>query len=367
MKLFTRLGTAGLMLALAGLMLAPAAAQDGGTITVQAGDIAVGGLAWSEQTGLLVGSRQGDSIYTVRGDGALTPFIQDGALTGVSVMTADAATNRLYVVNSSGGPGAFDPSQIQLPEGFDPSQFQLPEGFDPSQFQPGQLPEGFPTPEGGMPDMSQLLAQMGSASVGLLVYDLTTGQQVLSVDLTGAASGAASLATGIAVDASGNAYITDGLASAVYRVDTAGAIAVLTDSQFSSEGIGLVGLAALQDDTLLLAKADGTLYVIRLSDPSNVQPVSLSAAPASISAITALADGRVATLDATSATVTVWTSSDSWSTAQAGATAAVPQGASVMTTDGVSAYVMQGLGGMMGALLSDDAAAPATTITAVGL
>jgi hypothetical protein len=367
-----KFGAAGAALALAGALMLPAAAQE--TITIQTQDAPVGGLAWSAQTGLLVGERAGGAVYVVGADGALTPVVQDEAITGVVAMTADSATGRLYVLSRSGGAGG--EGGFALPEGFDPSQLPegiaelLPEGFDPSQLQPGQLPEGLDLsqlPE-GFPDPSQFLGQMGDASASLLVYDLASGGQLQAVDLTGAAGGAASLTTSVAVDSAGNAYITDGLASAVYRVDAAGSIAVLTDAQFTADTLGLVGVVVLPGDVLLLAKADGTLYTIPLADPSNVQPVALDTPPAGISAIALLADGRIVTLDAASARVTAWASSDNWASAQAAGSASVPQGASELTSDGTSVWAMQGLMGMMGAVLGSDAPeAPALTITPVDL
>jgi len=316
------------------------------TIPLQGESLAVSSITYDPASGsLIVGSLAG-GVSTVGADGTLTPLVQDDALLAASGVAIDRAANRLYVISSGGFdpanlPDGFDLSQMpQLPEGFDPSQIlqgQLPEGFDPSQMP--QLPEGF--------DPMQMLS-MVDQSISLLAYDLGTGEQVLNVDLSAVAPEGGSLATGIALDAAGNAYITDGGAGIVYRVDGSGTAAFLSDSRFASEGLALTSIVYHPNGYLLLSKADGSLFKIPLDDPANVGTVAVSGGPTAINSLALLADGRLAALDTQSGGVSVLTSSDDWATASVTDTLSV-QG-SALTTDGTTLYVLQGVGG--GAMLA---------------
>jgi hypothetical protein len=349
-------------------------------ITLQGDALVISNLAYNAaNSSLIVGSLAGGAVSSVSGDGTLTPLIEDEAITSTSGLFVDSAANRLYVINSSGGfPASFDPSQMQLPEGFDPSQLPaLPEGFDPSQFTPGQLPEGLDPSQMQLPegfDPTQMLAMFGALdrSVGLIVYDLGTGQQLLNVDLSDVAPEGGSLATGIAVDSAGNAYITDGVAGVIYRVDGAGSAAFLSDSHFASEGIGLTGIVYHPNGYLLISKADGSLFKIPLNDPTNVQTVTIDGAPTGITSLALLADGRLAALDAQTGSLNVLTSTDDWTTAAVSSMVTAPQGATALTTDGTTLYVLQGFGsGMM--LMAGQAqngetpTLPTPTITQIGV
>jgi sugar lactone lactonase YvrE len=258
-------------------------------------------------------------------------------------------------------PEGFDPSQMQLPEGmtlpegFDPSQMQLPEGFDPSQM---QLPEGMTLPEGF--DPSQIPAM--NNTIALFVYDLASGDKVLNIDLTNVAPTGGRFPNGITLDAQGNAYISDGAAGVIYRVDTTGGTAFLTDTRFSDDAGQLSGVAYHPNGYLIVAKSDGSLFKIPLDNPSNVQPVTVTTPPTRITGLALLGDGRLAALDNSTDTIAVLSSADDWANATTSSTVPAPENTVSITADDTTVIALTGFGGGIMAL-AQNAGADASTET----
>ncbi len=104
--------------------------------------------------------------------------------------------------------------------------------------------------------------------IGLGVYDLAAGEVVRVVDLAPVAPiEAGHLANDVAVDGSGNAYVTDTFAGAVYKIDSAGVPSVLLETP---ELALANGIEIFNDEVLLVARIGGAgLVRIPLDDPDS--------------------------------------------------------------------------------------------------
>ncbi|WP_299988877.1 hypothetical protein [uncultured Ruegeria sp.] len=114
------------------------------------------------------------------------------------------------------------------------------------------------------------------ATMALGVYDLDTGEPVLFVNLAGLRPDEAHFANDLAVDDAGNAYITDSLAAAIYKVTPAGQASVfLTHEDFRGSGFNLNGIQVHPDGYLLVAKkSDGSLFKVPLDRPAEFSRVA---------------------------------------------------------------------------------------------
>lgn len=83
---------------------------------------------------------------------------------------------------------------------------------------------------------------------------------------------------GLALDARGNAYVTDSLSPAIYEVDAAGRRSLfLQSSQFAGEGINLNGVVVHPDGYLLvIKKSDGALFKVPLDEPAHFSRVAIA-------------------------------------------------------------------------------------------
>ena len=176
---------------------------------------------------LLSSFREG-AIYEVDNAGGATVLVDDPRLCSVLGIAVDAPRNRLWAVSSD-----------------------LGSSVKPSTAGPKKL-----------------------AGVG--IYDLTSGKPIDYLDLTPVASGP-HLLNGIAVDAAGNAYVTDSFSPIIYKIDVHSTPSVfLRDERFAGEGISLNGLVVHPDGYLLvIKKSDGTLFKVPLDQPSNFSQVSI--------------------------------------------------------------------------------------------
>lgn len=168
---------------------------------------------------LLSSFREG-AVYEVDLAGNVAPLVSDPRLCSVLGIAVDAERNRLWAVNSDLG-ASLKPSAAG----------------------------------------TKALAAVG-------VYDLTNGTPVHYVDLAPLAAGP-HLLNGLAVDASGNAYVTDSFAPVIYKVDANGTASIfLRDDGFLGSGINLNGVVVHPDGYLLVVKkSDGTLFKVPLDDP----------------------------------------------------------------------------------------------------
>ena len=164
------------------------------------------------------------------------------------------------------------------------------------------------------------------STVGLGIYDLETGSPLRYVDLAGLRPGEKRFVNDLTVDADGNAYVTDSLAAAIYKVTPVGDASVfLADERFRGKGFNLNGIQFHPDGYLLVAKkSDGNLFKVPLDNPGAFSEVELSkplvgtdglllARPNELVAVTNLASG------VQSNTVFRLTSDDDWTSARIGA------------------------------------------------
>jgi hypothetical protein len=111
---------------------------------------------------------------------------------------------------------------------------------------------------------------------GVGVYDLATGKPLKYVDLSPLADGP-HLLNGIALDASGNAFVTDSFSPVIYKVTPAGEASVfLKDERFAGSAINLNGLLVHPDGYLLvIKKSDGALYKVPMAEPAALSKVAI--------------------------------------------------------------------------------------------
>jgi sugar lactone lactonase YvrE len=174
----------------------------------------------------LLSSFRAGSIFAVNRAGAATVVVNDPRLCSVLGIAVDARRNRVWAVNSDLGASA-----------------------RPSAVGPTHL-------------------------AAVAAYDLGTGQPLHYVDVAPLYAGP-HLLNGIAVDAAGNAYISDSFSPVVYRIDAEGHPSVFLHSeQFAGDGINLNGLAVHPDGYLLMIKkSDGSLFKVPLAEPSRFTKV----------------------------------------------------------------------------------------------
>lgn len=161
------------------------------------------------------------------------------------------------------------------------------------------------------------------STVGLGIYDLESGSPIRYVDLAGLRQDEKRFVNDVAVDKDGNAYVTDSLAAAIYKVTPAGDASVfLADERFRGEGFNLNGIQFHEDGYLLVAKkSDGSLFKVPVDNPAAFGEVRLPrpligtdglllARPNELVAVTNLASGVA------SNTVFKLTSDDGWVSAR---------------------------------------------------
>lgn len=178
----------------------------------------------------LVGSFREGAIYRVDDDGHASVLVDEPRLCSVLGIALDPERGRLWAVNSD-----------------------LGASLKPSAAGPKQL-----------------------AAVG--VYDAASGAVLDYVDLAQLLPGP-HLLNGLALDAAGNAYVTDSFASAIYKVTGEGQASVfLRDPRFAGDGINLNGLVVHPAGYLLVVKkSDGALFKVPLQNPASFSKVQVQA------------------------------------------------------------------------------------------
>jgi hypothetical protein len=183
----------------------------------------------ARQDVFMLGSVTQGLIAKVDKAGAYQPFISDDRLVSTVGLLVDDASNTLWVTNSDPGAGLRTDAATQ-----------------------GKL-------------------------AAIATYDATTGEPRAYYDLGGLTDGA-HFANDIALDAVGNAYITDSFAPLVYKIDTLGEASVFAQSPLflSGEGFNLNGIAWHKDGYLLVGKYNsGQLFRISTTDPTDITEVKL--------------------------------------------------------------------------------------------
>jgi len=187
-------------------------------------------VTWSaKRNAFLVSSVRHGTIGTVSPNGDYAAFIADEKLVSTVGLLVDDKRNALWVANSDPGAGDRTSAATQ-----------------------GKL-------------------------AGVAKYDATTGTRIAYYDL-GSLSEGAHFANDIALDADGNAYVTDSFAPIVYRVDTSGKAAIFAQApRFKdADGFNLNGIAYHKDGYLLVGKYNtGELFRISVADPTRIETVQL--------------------------------------------------------------------------------------------
>ncbi|UOQ54758.1 SMP-30/gluconolactonase/LRE family protein [Hymenobacter cellulosivorans] len=110
------------------------------------------------------------------------------------------------------------------------------------------------------------------------IFNSTTGGLISYTDLGSKAPNYPQhFANDIAVDAQGNAYITDSFAPVIYKLDLQGNATVFLENPLLSggTGFGLNGIVFHPDGYLLVAKTnDGTLFKVPINDPNSFTKVT---------------------------------------------------------------------------------------------
>ncbi|HIP78957.1 MAG TPA: hypothetical protein EYH07_10910, partial [Kiloniellaceae bacterium] len=115
------------------------------------------------------------------------------------------------------------------------------------------------------------------ATVALGIYALSTGAPIHYVDLSALRPGERRFANDLAVDDEGNAYVSDSLAAAIYKVTPTGEASVfLANERFRGDGFNLNGIQYHPEGFLLVAKkSDGSVFKVPLDNPEQFTEVRL--------------------------------------------------------------------------------------------
>lgn len=222
----------------------------------------------------LVSSLRDGGIYAVDGAGRVSPRVKDPRLCSVLGIALDSPRGRLWAVNAD-----------------------LGVSLRPSPLGRGQV-------------------------AAVAMYAASSGAPEAYVDLALLVDGP-HLLNGLALDeASGDAFVTDSFAPAIYRVRADGGASVFLQSpRFAGPGINLNGLVVHPDGYLLVVKKnDGLLFKVPLSDPAAFREVRLDRALQGADGVMLMGRGGLAVVAnqvpgaATNATFFL-ASSDGWESA----------------------------------------------------
>lgn len=127
----------------------------------------------------------------------------------------------------------------------------------------------------GVAERSEPDDRFETAALG--IYDLNSGAPMQFIDLSALRPGESNFVNDLAVDRDGNAYVTDSLAAAIYRVTPEGRGDVfIAHEAFRGPGFNLNGIVVHPDGYLLVAKkSDGSIFRVPLENPANFERVTL--------------------------------------------------------------------------------------------
>jgi len=243
-----------------------------GDISFEADTVYPESVSWSaKQNTFFASSVRHGLVGKVSIDGHFSVFIRDTKLVSTVGILADDARNTIWVANSD--PGAGDRTQASTQ---------------------GKL-------------------------AGVATYDSKTGKARAYYDL-GRLSEGAHFANDIALDAEGNAYVTDSFAPIIYRISHSGDASIFAKNDLFKKGDGfnLNGIAWHHDGYLLVGKYNtGEIYRIDLRDPSHVEQVVIPEALVGADGFLLADDQHLVVVQNNGADRTVeLTSTDGWKTAQ---------------------------------------------------
>lgn len=186
------------------------------------------GIAYSPQLGqFLVSSLTQGKIGTVDMNGTYADFVSDPLLIGA--VGLEVSNGKLYVCN--GDQGVSTKSTAQSPR----------------------------------------------MTAGLFIFDIATKRLDRQVNLaTLTPAGQMHFANDVAVDAQGNAYVTDSFSPIIYKVTPAGVASIfLTDPRFSNPGFGLNGIVFHPNGYLLVANTGAArVYKVDLMNGNAISEVA---------------------------------------------------------------------------------------------
>lgn len=154
----------------------------------------------------------------------------------------------------------------------------------------------------------------------LAIFNPTNGNLLSYIDLAVLRPALPHFVNDIAVDAQGNAYITDSLSPIIYKVDAQGAASVFLENAQLSGGtaFGLNGIVFHPDGYLLVAKSnDGTLFKVPLSTPGSFTPVTSSQGLVGADGLLLLDPQTLLVVSGSQSTVFRLASTDAWATTRA--------------------------------------------------
>jgi sugar lactone lactonase YvrE len=253
----------------------PPAKPAGEVITAKRGGFIPEGVEYDQSNGrFLTGSLAEGTIFEIKRDGSVVPFVTDPDLKSSVGIEVDEPRDRLLVANS-----------------------------DRAAFQPGNV---------------------GQAKLG--VYSLTTGERIAMVDLA-AVIGTPNdppqyFANDLTVDGSGNVYVTDTMTNVVYKVTPDYQASVLHRFTGLPKGVQVNGIV-YHDGGYLLVVANEHIYKVPVANPDATSEVKVSEpVPGQDGAVWA-ADGHLVVVSNKSEAplAVALTSSDDWATASRAAVA----------------------------------------------
>jgi quercetin dioxygenase-like cupin family protein/sugar lactone lactonase YvrE len=226
----------------------------------------------------LVGSMSDGGVYAIGPDGAASRVVDDPRLTSVLGVAVDAERDRIWAVTADLGVGA----------------------------------------------RASAAGPKALAAVG--VYDRESGTPVRYIDLASLVAGP-HLLNGLALDARGDAYVTDSFASAIYKITADGDASVLvTGERFAGEGVNLNGIVVHPHGYLLVVKkSDGALFRVTLANPAAFSEVKLDRALVGGDGLVLTGDGELVVIAnktpaAAANAAIVLSSEDEWASASVRAT-----------------------------------------------
>ena len=177
----------------------------------------------------LLGSVRRGGVFEISAEGKGRQIINDDRLRSVIGIRVDAKRNRLFAVSSDFGAST----------------------------------------------RSQPADKFSHAALG--IYDLESGRPIKFVDLSALRPNNKRFANDVAIDDAGNAYVTDSIAAAIYKVTPEGtATTFLTSETFHGKGFNLNGIVVHPDGYLLVAKkSDGQLFKVPLENPKSFAAVRM--------------------------------------------------------------------------------------------
>jgi sugar lactone lactonase YvrE len=240
---------------------------------------------------LLVGSLTEGTIFVFGRDGTVTPFIADPEIASSVGIEVDEERERLLVA-----------------------------GADYAVFKHGNV---------------------GQAK--LAAYDLTTGERLALVDLAAAIQTSSDspsyFANDVAVDADGNAYLTDSRMSVVYKVTMDYQASVLHRFTGLPRGVALNGIE-YHPDGYLLVVADDRMFKVPVADPAGTTLVNVSDPVDGEDGIVWASDGTLAVTSNSDEQVVKLRSTDGWATAQRVAVASLRGQVTTAASVGDEIYVL---------------------------